>query len=240
MTTQRLLWLHGKIAVAVVVAGLFGYRYWYVPRTLAAPNAAAVESPAAATTTTIIKPALAALAQPHAPAPSPAARGGQPAPSAPSSAPSRPALIRNGDFAAGLQAWSLWKEAHALSNQVSANEYNGHTLLRIENPTRKMIGVQQAVQAISGRVYRLGARVRSVATTDSAVIFGGRIAFYLPPQPEQQLVWMTECTDWWQRTMVFTNRVSGAATLYAHLGYGTAATTGEFTGITLEDVTERP
>ena len=52
--------------------------------------------------------------------------------------------------------------------------------------------------------------------------------------PEQQLVWMTQNSNWWFREVVFTNRVSGNATIYVHMGYGNVHGTGEFTDIRLE------
>ncbi|MCX7847450.1 MAG: hypothetical protein N2595_05440, partial [bacterium] len=56
-------------------------------------------------------------------------------------------------------------------------------------------------------------------------------------QPEVQLVWMSEYNYWWPKEVVFTNKdYDGAAVVYAHMGYGKFASTGEFTNIRLEEV----
>jgi hypothetical protein len=99
-----------------------------------------------------------------------------------------------------------------------------------------MVGVQQPVSLVSGAIYRLSAKVRSTATIDSSVIFGGRVALYLPPQPEQAIVWVTENTNWWSRPLAITNTVTGVGALYVHMGYGGVASTGEFADVTLEKV----
>ena len=89
----------------------------------------------------------------------------------------------------------------------------------------------------SGNVYQLSAAVRSIVTNDSSVRFGGRVSFYLPPQKEMQLTWVNEHNDWWRQTLVFTNSVDGVATILVHMGYGGAASTGEFADIRLERLT---
>jgi len=71
--------------------------------------------------------------------------------------------------------------------------------------------VKQNVPLVSGVVYRLSAAARSVATNASEIIFGGRVALFLPPQPEQQIVWMSEYNNWWPKSLVFTNQVSCTA-----------------------------
>jgi hypothetical protein len=99
-----------------------------------------------------------------------------------------------------------------------------------------MQGVKQHVPLVSGAVYRLCASARSVTTTSAEALFGGRVALFLPPQPEQQLVWMNDYAAWWPKELVFTNQVTGMAVVYVHLGYGKATTTGEFSAIRLERV----
>ncbi len=107
-------------------------------------------------------------------------------------------------------------------------------VLKIQNPYKKLIGVQQRVNVVSGAVYRLSGVARFVATTQANMIFVGRISFYLPSQKEQQLVWMSEYNQWSQKELVFTNKVVGTATILVHLGYGGVGTTGEFTNVRLE------
>ncbi|MCX7846707.1 MAG: hypothetical protein N2595_01545 [bacterium] len=149
-------------------------------------------------------------------------------------------LLRNGGFDEDLSSWQFWNAARSVSNClriVPARTSMGmRYALRIENPQRLLVGVEQRVVLVSNTVYRLGGAARSVATTDSNVLFGGRIAVWLPPQPERELIWMSEYNDWWQKYLIFTNEVSGTAVVYVHLGYGNVATTGEFTNITLEEL----
>jgi hypothetical protein len=149
-------------------------------------------------------------------------------------------LIANGAFEVGLQQWAAWGAANASTGAVRgiatwtcAGNRHG---VRIENPARRLLGLQQRVPLQSNVIYRLSGTVRSMATTCSDILFGGRVALFLPPQPEQQIVWMSECTAWWPRELIFTNLVTGTATVYFHLGYGNVATTGEFTNIGLEPI----
>jgi len=147
-------------------------------------------------------------------------------------------ILKNGSFRNGLDNWSFWGNAGNYSNKVSvliSDGKNGkYNYLRIENPGKNLIGVQQLAKVSSGSVYRLTGSARSVITNDSATIFGGRIGFYLPPQKEKQLVWTSEFNNWWKKELVFTNTVNGPATIYVHMGYGNVSSTGEFTGIKLE------
>jgi len=148
-------------------------------------------------------------------------------------------LLINGNFADGLTGWMPWRAAAVHSNDISVVSAAGKVFgarhaLRIENPRAELTGIQQLVRVESGVTYRLSAHVRSVATSDSKKIFGGRIAVYLPPQPEHELIWMSEHNKWWRKECIFDNRVSGVACIYVHLGYGNIATTGLFSAISLE------
>jgi len=149
------------------------------------------------------------------------------------------ALAQNGDFAQGLKGWDYWQHACSATTEIQLAQVAmqpAQWALQIQNPLKQLTGVRQLVSLVSGTVYRLSARARSCATTDSKVVFGGRVAIFLPPQPEQALLWMSESTDWWAKALVFTNQVSGAATLFVHLGYGGVASTGEFANITLDEL----
>ncbi len=139
-------------------------------------------------------------------------------------------LLKNGRFFDSIKNWNYWQLGKTYPNSIKIN--NG--VLKIQNPYKKLIGVQQRVNVVSGAVYRLSGVARSVATTQADMIFGGRISFYLPPQKEQQLVWMSEYNQWSQKELVFTNKVTGTATILVHLGYGGVGTTGEFTNVRLE------
>lgn len=152
--------------------------------------------------------------------------------------------VVNGGFARGLMGWSAWGVAGERTNQLyvvrAAPDSGSAFAVRIENPRRELIGLKQHVPLVSGEVYRLSAAARSVAGTRSDVLFGGRVAVFLPPQPEQQLIWMSEYNRWWQKELVFTNQVTGTAVVYVHLGYGNVATTGEFSSIRLERIERTP
>lgn len=150
-------------------------------------------------------------------------------------------LLKNSGFTDGLAGWTAWPPGTGLTGALRVVEAldarNATRALRIENGARGMIGVQQLAMMTSGRVYRLSAQVRSVVTNDSSVMFGGRVACYMAGQPEQELVWMSEYNRWWLKERVFTNEVFvGAAVVYAHMGYGNFASTGEFTDIRLEEL----
>jgi hypothetical protein len=164
--------------------------------------------------------------------------------SAPAAAATMPvrSLLANGLFTNGLASWTYWKDGLSNSNaiDVRAPEHAAplRPILRIENPNRRMLGVQQLVRVASGGIYRLQAVARSTATTDSQVLFGGRVALFLPSAMEYELVWMSESTNWWRKTLEFTNAVDGVATLYVHMGYGKVASTGEFADVRLEALHE--
>ncbi|RLD12314.1 MAG: hypothetical protein DRI44_01115 [Chlamydiae bacterium] len=99
---------------------------------------------------------------------------------------------------------------------------------------KKLVGIQQRVRVVSNVVYKLSGIARSTAAKNNKIIFGGRIGFFLPPQKEKQIVWMSEYNHWWKKELIFTNQVTGMATVYVHMGYGGVASTGEFTNIRLE------
>jgi len=141
-------------------------------------------------------------------------------------------MLVNGRFLDGMTNWLYWQYGAAHTNSIIVE----NNTVRIENPYRQLIGIQQRVAVVSGAVYRLSGVARSVATTQSDIIFGGRVAFYLPPQTERQLVWMSEYNDWSQKELVFTNAVTGNATILVHMGYGNVASTGEFANVRLERV----
>lgn len=149
-------------------------------------------------------------------------------------------LLVNGAFDDGLAHWELWNAARTASDSVRVvpawTSPGMRHALRVENPQRLLVGVQQRVVLKSNAIYRLGGTARSIATTRSDLLFGGRLAIWQPPQPEREIVWMSEYNDWWQKYLVFTNQMNGTAVVYVHLGYGNVATTGEFTNITLEEL----
>jgi len=148
----------------------------------------------------------------------------------------KPNMLKNGSFNEKLKNWQLWHSAKSLSNTVKIINVSGKKFknaVRIENPMKKLVGIQQIVRVVSNTVYKLSGIARSLGN-DKSKIFGGRIAIWLPPQKEKQIVWMSEYDHWWKKELIFTNQVSGIATLYVHMGYGRVASTGEFTNISLE------
>ena len=147
-------------------------------------------------------------------------------------------LLRNCDFKQRLLGWSLWQHGRIHPEWVTVITVPGrqgsYRALHIANPKAVLVGVQQAVHVVSNKVYRLAGSSRSMLTNDSDRIFGGRIAFYLPPQAERQLVWTSEFNHWWKRDLVFTNTVTGVALVLVHMGYGGVVSTGDFTEVSLE------
>jgi hypothetical protein len=243
MTVKTLLLVQAEVVVVVAVVALFVWRYWWEPqRQEALLSAGPAAAPAVQAPVPVPPAAAPAVSKPAAPV---AVKPTTPKPAAPV-APAVPAtpkpanVVRNGDFAKGLDSWSFWKDGRELTNLITVmrhdDKYRTTFVLRIKNPDKKMAGIQQPVSLVSGAVYRLGAKVRSTATINSSIIFGGRVALFLPPQPEQSITWVTENTNWWTRTLEFTNSVTGVGALYVHMGYGNVASTGDFADIRLEKV----
>jgi hypothetical protein len=144
-------------------------------------------------------------------------------------------LVRNPQFLTGLQAWLPWHAPQATNTTTVLPDAAHGGAVRIANPDAAMPGIQQLIPLRTGSVYRLSAMARALGNNPAA-IFGGRVALWLPPQPEVQLVWLTENTAWTARTTIFTNTVTGAACVYLHMGYGNVASTGEFTAVQLEEI----
>lgn len=147
-------------------------------------------------------------------------------------------LLMNSEFSQGLAHWTPWQYAKQDSNVLAVVTYPGaqgsYRALRIANPRGELAGVQQLVRVVSGEVYQLRAACRSTITNDSKILFGGRVAFYHPPERERQLVWTTEFNNWWTRSLVFTAEASGVGVVLVHMGYGHVASTGEFADVRLE------
>jgi hypothetical protein len=131
-----------------------------------------------------------------------------------------------------------WREAKTASNQVALVPPEGACTtgaLRIENPGAVLVGVQQLATMQSTGIYRLSGRARSRGQ-ERGSFFGGRIALYLPPQPEIDVVWPAADGAWSALATVFTNTVGGCAVVYVHMGFGKVPGTGEFTDIRLEQL----
>ncbi len=244
MNLKTLLIVELHVVAVLAIAGVLAWRLWYVPRHLqtAKPAETVVVGvpPTSPETDPAAVPAPSAkpVAQPAAqPAAKPAAQPTtSPATSAAALSDGKGNLLKNGSFAEGLKCWTFWRAARDVKDAVVVvpiEYYNNTSAARINDPQGELMGVQQLVSVESGKVYRLSGAVRSLATTDSSVLFGGRIAFF-QPQREHELKWVTENTNWWEQSLVITNDVTGVATVYAHMGYGNAHSTGEFTCIRFE------
>jgi len=167
-------------------------------------------------------------------------------------------LLKNGNFQHDLSSWRFWNYAKNDTTTVKRLEYNkiitrsyielngngeieektkeksvASASVRIRNLKNKRTGLSTVCNVTSGRVYRLSG---SVKTVDSSNLFGARLAFFLPPQKEKQILWVWEKKDWIRKSLTFTNNVSGSATIYFHMGYGNNAATGAFKNIRLEQI----
>jgi len=149
-------------------------------------------------------------------------------------------LLKNSLFKTGKENWYPWQHAKNQPKNITIvdveNNKNFDSALRIENPKAVLIGLQQLASLKSGTVYRLSGAVRSTQCNDNKKIFGGRIALFLPPQKEKEIVWMSEYNKWWGKDLVFTNQVTGVASIFVHMGYGGVSSTGEFANIKLEQL----
>ncbi|MBR4466358.1 carbohydrate binding domain-containing protein [bacterium] len=128
-------------------------------------------------------------------------------------------LVINNSFKDGLRGWRFWR----------TNEENGKklikaedSLLSIKGQINTLMGVAQSVKVESGTVYRLSAKVRSKDPEEKSFM-GARLALYADGQKEQQVVWLYKNKDWEEKSLTFTNRYSGSATLFVHTGYTTNA-----------------
>jgi len=249
MKTKNIIIL---VVLIILVISLFGYRYWFVPNFIMKQQV----EPGGEPKPEVIKrekkapkPKVQKKEEPKAQKPATVAKDPEAAKKpeqAKKVAPPEPEtrvfknLLKNSSFKTGQENWQPWQHAKNQPENVKVISVgdNAHfdTALRIENPNAVLIGMQQLASMKSGAVYRLSGTARSTRTHDDEIIFGGRIAIFLPPQKEQQLVWMGEYNKWWNKEHIFTNQVSGIAVIYVHMGYGGVASTGEFSNIKLEEI----
>ena len=149
-------------------------------------------------------------------------------------------LLKNSSFTTGTRNWRNWQYASLHTNWVGIVTKQGsmgsYRALRIASGDGSLVGIQQDVPVMAGGIYKLAGSAQSMGTNSSSVLFGGRIGFLMRPQPERQLVWTTEFNQWWRKYIVFTNRTTGTAQVFIHMGYGHVASTGEFADVRLERV----
>lgn len=131
--------------------------------------------------------------------------------------------------------WKLWRNGNIYTNQIILSQTNNQQIILIENPQAKLIGVSQSIPVHSGKIYQISGEARS-GGSDKTKIFGGRIGFNLIGQNEKQIIWMMDNNTWTKNSLIFTNSVSGIATLFVHLGYGNISQTGEFKNISLKEL----
>ena len=129
-------------------------------------------------------------------------------------------LVKNNSFKEGLNGWRFWR----------INEENGNKFIKAEDSSllirgqlNTLMGIAQNVKVSSGTVYRMSAKVRSKEIPKSKSFMGARLALFAEGQKEQQVVWLYTNEDWEEKDIVFTNRISGLATLFIHTGYTTNA-----------------
>lgn len=128
-------------------------------------------------------------------------------------------VVRNGDFKNEFKGWRYW----------AIDEETGNKSIKVENETlylnglaNKLMGIAQSVKIVSGTVYRMSAKVRDMRPpVEDKVFLGARLALNAPGQKEHQVVWLYSSSDWKEADFVFTNRVTGIATLFFHTGYTT-------------------
>ena len=133
-------------------------------------------------------------------------------------------LVRNGSFKDGFKGWRYWG---------GLSEEKGKELVKIEEEglslhgqLNKMMGIAQTVKITSGAVYQISAKVRSAdQKAEKKTFMGARLALNAPGQKELQLIWLYKNWEWEEKSLVFTNRVTGMATLFFHTGYTTNAAT---------------
>ena len=236
-----------SIVLVVVVASLFGWRYWYVPNYVMPKQIAATQLPksnnvkpkenvkTSEPVKTVKKQSL-----PDNPKTVQKTVKTTEVTATKNQTTKFRNLLKNSTFKSGKDNWQPWQHAKNQPDNLKIisvdNNNDFDSALKIENPNAVLIGMQQVASVKSGSVYRLSGTVRSMLPRDDDKIFGGRISVYLPPQKEKQIVWMGEYNKWWKKELVFTNQVSGIAVIYVHLGYGGVSSTGEFTNIKLEEV----
>ena len=138
--------------------------------------------------------------------------------------PLRNECAANGSFKDEFKGWSYWHvKGEEASNSVIRVADQGEPYILVKGqPGGKLIGLCQAVNLTSGAVYRFSATAKSQDDKPKA-FFGARAALFAEGQKEKQLLFTYNTKGWEEKTLVFTNSVSGPATLFFHTGYTTNA-----------------
>ena len=241
-----------SVILIIVVASIFGYRYWFFPKFIMSKRVPVAISQKQKTKKQKAKPVISKVEpvkQKSKIVEQPTVKV-EPVTKKPKAAKefqkskaqvqNYKNLLKNSFFKSGKDNWGAWQHAKNQPENITIvdveNNKNFDYALRIENPKAVLIGLQQLASLKSGTVYRLSGIVRSTQSDDNKKIFGGRIALFLPPQKEKEIVWMSEYNKWWGKELIFTNQVTGVASIYVHMGYGGVSSTGEFANIKLESL----
>ena len=133
-------------------------------------------------------------------------------------------IVRNGSFKDGFKGWRYWGGlSEEKGKELVKTEEEG---LSLRGQLNKMMGIAQTIEITSGTVYQISAKVRSAdPKTEKKTFMGARLALNAPGQKELQLIWLYKNWEWEEKSLVFTNRVTGMATLFFHTGYTTNAAT---------------
>lgn len=139
----------------------------------------------------------------------------------------------NSDFLKGMASWNFWQIKEKEGFKVIAPGKEGNdTFISIKTADNRLQGLAQAVNVVSGEVYRLSAVARS-PEGDKGQTFSGRVGFYAPGQKEHQVVWPGWPAAWTKRDTVFTNFYTGPATLFFHTGYAKGDHVAQFSSVQL-------
>jgi hypothetical protein len=138
-------------------------------------------------------------------------------------------LIMNGDFKDGLNHWEVWKSYKDSIITIITN-YN-YNAIRITNPQKRYVGFKQDIVISSGKVYRLSANIRPYINTN--IYFGARISLGVGDN-KYYLLWLNN-NNWLRKELVFTNAISGKASLFFYLGYYNNNASADFSDIRLEE-----
>ena len=141
--------------------------------------------------------------------------------------------IREGKFDKNLEGWLAYRDTPTDNYKIVKEDKI--SFLRLENPEGFTYGVCQAVPVVSGTVYKLSAKFRTVKADENKRT-GARLAFFAPNRKEQQVIWSENFDEWTNKSIIFTNTYSGPATIYFHLGNFKSASSGDITDISLKPV----
>jgi uncharacterized membrane protein len=149
----------------------------------------------------------------------------------------------NADFSTPLVPWKYWRTTNEKGpNLITIDSDESNSFVRIDNHDGKLIGLFQTVNVNSGSVYRIIGESRIPDGNNSEN--GGRISIALPNSKEQEITFLYsshswgkgETHKWAYKELIFTNQVSGTASLIVHTGYGNYKGKTDFKNVRLEEI----